>query len=90
MIRTTLTGIGALDASVRAIVSRPMPWDRVLAVEPLEAGSKGSVRFSPLRSQGSWDGYQPGRVVHFWCRKSVHFQLSLDSSAISPPDEPAC
>ena len=57
-----------------------MPWYRILAVEPLEAGSNVSVRFPPLRSQGSWDGYQPGRVVHFWCRKLVHFQLSLDNS----------
>ena len=81
MTRSALTGIGALDASVQAIVSRPMPWHGVLAIEPLEAGSTVSVRFSRLRSQGSWDGYQPGRVVHFLCRKSVHFQLSLDTVA---------
>jgi len=76
--RTTLTGIGALDASVRTIVSRPMTWHGVLAAEPLEVGSKPSARFSRIRSQGACRGYQPGRVVHFWCRKLVHFQMTLD------------
>ena len=80
MNRPALTGIGALDALVRAIVSRPIPWLGVLAVEPLEVGSEVSVRFPPLRSQGPWDSYQPGRVVHFLCGKSVHFQMSLDNT----------
>lgn len=79
MTRTTLAGIGALDAPVRAIVSRPMPGHGVLAEEPLEVGSKTSVRFSRIRSRGACKGYQPVRVVHFWCRKLVHFQLSLDN-----------
>ena len=76
--RTTLTGIGALDATVWAIVPRPMPWHGVLPAEPLEVGSKASARSSRIRSQGAWDGFQPGRVVHFLCRKLVHFQMSLD------------
>ncbi len=79
MIRTTLAGIGARDASVQAIASRSMPGHGVLAEEPLEVGSKVSVRFSRIRSQGACRGYQPVRVVHFWCRKLVHSQLSLDS-----------
>jgi hypothetical protein len=80
--RSALTGIEAPETLVRAIVSRPIPGHGVLAVEPLEVGSKGSVRFSLLHSKGSWDSYQPRRVVHFLCRKSVHFQMSLDTGSL--------
>ena len=52
MIRTTLTGIGALDATAWAIVYRSILGHGVLAEEPLEVGSKTSVRLSSLRSKG--------------------------------------
>ena len=83
MSSPALTGIGAPDTSVREIVSRPILGHGVLAVEPLEAGTKVSVLFSPLRSQGPWDSYQPERVVQFLCSKSVHFLMSLDTVTVS-------